>query len=422
MEFDATERPIPGEYHRLLGSRTGIVSELAVIAPSRHEPQVHVGTTTQADPGVLRGEDPEEMDTGGKALDPDAALQGAIGETCERYAYYWPDESAIEEATHAELADRARVVAFDYLTPHGQDRPDAETPLEPFDRTTELRWTTGTDLLTGEEVYVPAARVWYRRGPLADTPVRFVMTSNGTGAGERMADALLAGIQEVVERDAFMTTWCTERTPPGVDLGAFPRLERITDELLPAAHHSAHLFEFEGHTDFVTLGAAIVDERDRFPKFAIGGGAALDVETAAVDALTEAGQGWPYLKQLVMNRDPADLGVDDVITNLDDNVMLYGKPDAFEHVSFLLDGEPMVPDPPSIDASDELAAALELFERADCTPVAVDITPPDVDEVGIHVAKLVVPELVPFSMPSMPPAHHPKLAGVDVNRDPHPYP
>jgi hypothetical protein len=110
MEFDATERPIPGEYHRLLGSRTGIVSELAVIAPSRHEPQVHVGTTTQADPGVLRGEDPEEMDTGGKALDPDAALQGAIGETCERYAYYWPDESAIEFGV-GRLLDIRREVA-----------------------------------------------------------------------------------------------------------------------------------------------------------------------------------------------------------------------------------------------------------------------------------------------------------------------
>lgn len=428
MEFEEPDGPLPGEYHRILGPKTGVIPELAVIPPARDEPQVHVGTTRQTDPGILRGAEPTELDTGGKSLDPSAALRGAIGETCERYAYHWPDESAIEFATYEALD--GRVVDFEYLTPHGQDRP--ESPLERFTRETEVAWTTGTDLVTGEDVYVPATKCWYRYGPLADRPFRFVMTSSGTAAGERLADAVLGGIYEVVERDAFMTTWCTGRTPPRVDLDAFPGVEATVEEAFPMDATTPHLFEYEGHTSFATVGAALVDERDRYPKFVMGGGAALDAEPAMLDALTEVGQAWPYLKQLPMDRD-GDVSLDDTIANLDDNVMLYAQPENFEHVSFLLDGDPSVPGTPDVSAGtvgdgsaetteDELATAISLLDDAGCTPIAVDVTPPDVDRIGIHVVKVFVPELVPFSLPSFPPRHHPKLDGVDVNSLPHPYP
>ena len=73
-------------------------------------------------------------------------------------------------------------------------------------------------------------------------------------------------------------------------------------------------------------------------------------------------------------------------------------------------------------SADELGACLDRLADADCTPLAVEVTTPDVREVGIRVVRVVVPELVPFPPASLRPTDHPALAETDLPEMPHPYP
>lgn len=427
MEFETGSGPLPPEYHRFLGSKTGIVTALSVTPPARGGIGTYVSAANAADPAVVRDAPSLDVDlaTGGKAVTPDDVLVGAVGETVERYAHWLPDESAIRLGTHAELAGEGRVVPFEYLTV--QRRGEADGPsLPPLSRDTTLAWTAGTDLLTGEPVALPAELVWNGVPELVDVPPRFAGTTSGSAAGESMTAALLGGLLEVVERDGLMRTWLTQRPPPAIDPAERPSLSRAIDELVSSPHLTVHLFEPESKPAPRTVGVAVVDERGRRPAFVVGSAAGFDVETAALDALSEAAQSRQYVQDLLAFEDREPVAVDDPMTDFDDNVLLYSQPEQRDRVSVLLDGDPVPVDGPPPVASEstdaKLDAVLGALAAADCTPIAVDATTPDVAAVGVRVVTVFVPELLPLTPPSLPPVEHPALADEDPTTLPHPYP
>ncbi|WP_276299187.1 YcaO-like family protein [Halorussus lipolyticus] len=422
MEFTVPDEPLPPEYNRLVGTKTGLVSNLAHSSLDRSGPRARVGSVDHADLGWLGAGHTADIEAGGKGLDARATLTGTLGEFAERYCLHWPREEALTEGSHDEMADRGEVPDFEYLTAYGQDDlgPDDPEWLAPLSRETTLPWVAGTNLLTGEESYVPAELVWNRAGKLTEYPRAVVGTSNGAAAGPTLESALLSGLYEVVERDAFVTTWCEQTPPPRVDPDAVPELADRRDRLLPGDHRSLSVFEYDGTVDVPTYGAAIVDDRERFPKFAIGGSADFNPIAAATDAMVEAAQAFPYLEHV---RAEYDLDAIDPtsIWNFTENTLLYARPENFDRVSFFVAGEETTL-PEAQRVEDELATCLDRLDAAGCTPVAVEVTTPDVREVGIRAVRVVVPELVPFPPSSLPPTEHPQLADVDVPEMPHPYP
>lgn len=422
MRYTTGDTPIPPTYHRFLGSKTGIVRELTITPPGRTAPQGYTSAATVTDLGTQWGSDStdSELRTGGKGVDPTGVLTGAIGETCERYARLWPDPTAITTATYNTMATDERVVPFEYVDVF--DRENGPE-LPPLTRETELAWVEGVDLLADESVFVPAALAWDRVEELTGIPQQFPTTSSGCAAGATATDALLGGLLELIERDGVMRTWLTQETPPSV------RPDRPTlDELVPDVNLECHLFEFDSRTPIPTIGVALVDSADRRPKFVVGGAAGFDVESVVLDAFSEAVQSYQYLRHQYAFEEPAEVGIDDVIANFRDNCLLYADPDHFEHVSVLLDGSPTPIDvdpsvrPAGDSTGGKLDAVLGALEEADCTPIAIDITPRDIDEVGVHVVQLYVPELLPLTPPSFLPVDHPDVADRDPTSLPHPYP
>ncbi|UPW02053.1 YcaO-like family protein [Halorussus gelatinilyticus] len=422
MEFAESDEPLPSEYNRLVGTKTGLVSNLAHSSLDRGGPRAGVGAVDHADLGWLGAGHTADIEAGGKGLGARETLTSTVGEFVERYCLHWPREDALVEASYDEMASRGEVPDFECLAAYGQAdlEPGDHELLDPLSRDTVLPWVAGTNLLTGDTSYVPAHLVWNRVGELADYPNAVVGTSNGAAAGPTLEAAVLSGLAEVVERDAFVRTWCEQTPPPRVDVAATPDLAARRDRLLPSDYRSLSVFEYDGTVDVPAYGAAIVDDRDRYPKFAIGGSADFDPLAAATDAMVEAAQAFPYLEHV---RTDYDLDAIDParIWNFTENTLLYARPENFEHVSFFVEGEETAL-APSEDVADDLAAYLDRLDAAGCTPVAVEVTTPDVREVGIRVVRVVVPELVPFPPSSLPPADHPRLAEVDVPEMPHPYP
>lgn len=424
MRFETTDGPIPPTYHRFLGSKTGIIRELSVVPPDRGGPQAYTSAATVTDLGTMLDADDVDIDvdTGGKGIGPDDVLVGAIGETCERYARLWPDEDAIETASYEEISEQGPVVPFEHLSI--QDRGD-DADLPPLSRQVPIDWVAGRNALTGEPVYVPAAFAWDGIERFTGTQRRFIASSSGCAAGARLEAALLGGLLELIERDGVMRTWLTRETPPSLAPGELLPPDQSPEALLPNQSLSLHAFEFDSMTDIPTVGVSIVDERDRRPKFVIGGAAGFDPEAIVLDAFTEAVQGRRYLSHLFAFDDPEPVGPEDTIANFTDNALLYAEPDEFDRVSFLLEGErttidPAVPGDGTTDAM--LQRVLDALDDADCTPIVVDITPRDIDAVGVHVVTVVVPELLPLTPPGFPPVEHPAVEDMETTTLPHPYP
>ena len=153
-------------------------------------------------PGVVhasvpRDDVPERSAGGGAARTVEAATTAAVAEAIERFA-----------ATHATVPVRragtvpaAVRIRLDDCTLHSAaQRADPAFPYAAAYPRDE--WLSEVfDLTTNEPRWVPAALVSLvdDYGPLA--------TSSGLAAGGSVVTALLRAVQELVERDAFVTTW-----------------------------------------------------------------------------------------------------------------------------------------------------------------------------------------------------------------------
>jgi ribosomal protein S12 methylthiotransferase accessory factor len=416
--------PVPFNIERLIGTKTGLVDEVKFQQPDRTDPRL---PTT-----ILQMEfDGQQIPAGGKGETRRQALLSAFGELAERYTFTRSlPRAAMVEGSFRELSDSRAVVDWEYLTTFGEHETglpgvdDEELPT--LSRDTECFWIPGKNLLSGEEVFVPAQLLFNGITREYDRPDLWSTNSSGFAAGPSLEFALVNAIYEVIERDAIQRTWWTGATPRPVDVSAFPAasetLGKIEKPLL-----DVELFELVSDVDVPTLGAALVNRADEFPKFLCSGGASLTPENAVMDVVLEISQHLPSSLYLGVGSEEVDF--DDAIPNFDRNVELYAKPEHFEHVEHLVDGSGGPPtaleeydDHDTQGPAEELEALLETLAAADCTPIALEVTAPDIAEVGLTVVHVLVPELVPLGPPSSPPTYHPAVRENELVDRPHPFP
>lgn len=411
---------------RLFGSKTGLVNEIRHMPPDRGHPDVVVATPELASVGRLYGTDTElDLGVAGKGRSLRAAYLRALGEGIERYCLCWPDGDRMERSSHAELASSSGVTVPDFETLDVYGSREGDT-LAPFDRDTPLYWTRGTDLVSGDTVAVPSERVWLRTGALSGEPVRFPGSSNGAAAGQSYPAALSRAVFELIERDAFMRVWCRQTSPPAVDLDRFPRVADVLESSFGEAAPDVTVLALESPLDVPVVATVATDFPDG-SAFLVSASAAFDPAEAMLDSLLEIGQGLGHLYELGLEYDAEDIDVSAVVDDLERNVAYYADPANFDEVAFLLEGPEATtdafPDAPSPDGARETLEHLyRRFDAAGVRPVAVDVTTSDVREVGLCVARVVAPDLVPLSPPAGLPRTHPAFDGEEVTRKPHPFP
>jgi len=445
MNVATTDHPA-ARTERALGRLCSPVTSLAFKQPDRG-----TGGFAIADPTVATlehvvpdaGEEPIEPTVGGGGTTISAATLSALGEFLERYSMYWPLADAVER-THAELAAAGeRVVDLAYLQAYDPDAL-AAAGYDAVDADTTTEWVPGTTLTCGEDVFVPTDTVSFahahREG--ATLPA----STSGTACGSSLAGALTRALYEVVERDAVMRTWYEQRTPSRLDISALDALESFRERITP---HDArlHVLELPTPTDCHVVGTALVADADRVPKFRLFAGADRTLPGAVRDALAETAEGLLQTRYRLAAGDTPDPDIDvDAVYDFDRNVQYYMRPENYAAVAHLTTGDVRRVDPTDLakreDAADadadepgtltetavseaprrELERTLDaVTASADLTPIAVDLTPGDVRELGMRVAAVSVPELVDVTPPALAPVHHPGLGDV-ATRDPHPFP
>ncbi|WP_247729938.1 YcaO-like family protein [Halovivax limisalsi] len=416
---------IPADLRPFLGSRTGLVRSLHPLQPTRGGFQAVKTDATLASYDRLSDRDGSvELGICGKGRTVADSLRSCLGEAVERYCLLFEPTDRLQVATHRELrAGSTRVVPFecaDLFTDEQLDRHESLGPIGPEEA---MAWCRARNLLTGADVLAPAQLLCYTVPSRYPSP--YIATTNGTAGGPSRTTALLGGLYEYIERDAVMRTWYRQQPPPQLSVDGDQVLDGDVSNRIESSPLEIRFFAPSSPLSIPVVCCAVVDRRDRVPKFVIGGGAARTYRAALVDALSEAIQCRPYARHLAREFDgEAAALADRPIDNLSENVLRYALPDHFDDLGFLFDGPTVEPD--TTEASEEPAAELRwVLERCrarEVTPIAIDLTTPDVRRAGAHVVSVYIPELIPLSLPSLPHANHPRVRDGDVTTKPHPYP
>lgn len=365
VSLSTVDRPLEeslARAERSLDERVGIVESVgeveSVPAPYYH---AQVGDTS-AFSDATASQDAAGVDAGW-----DAAFMKALGEALERYAAGVYRLEDCQEAPVADVADAVEPGAFVCRTEPGGSEA--------------LSWVAGRNLSTGEPVSLPAAFVHY---PPAEQRFRPAITT-GLGLGNGGCGAILAGLYEVIERDAVMLAWYSTYDPMGLavkDEG----VETLTRRAR-AADLSVTLSLVTQDVDVPVVAAAV--HREEWPRFALGSAAHLDPDHAARSALTEALQNWMELEGMGPAEADDAAGAIGRYADRPDGITGFVSPETTVPAASVGAGAPP-------DGRDELERLLERVEDAGLAAYAASTTTRDLRALGFEAVRILVPAAQPL--------------------------
>ncbi|WP_167143958.1 YcaO-like family protein [Canibacter zhoujuaniae] len=372
---------------------------------------------------------------GGKGLTLEDAILSSLGEAIERmigsFSSLTSQTDKLERwasANELECAGEKFIGPDDIQLFAPEQFEDPNFLCEPWHKDAKLLWISGTNLLSGDKIYVPSQLVhlFYIR---QSGEARVGVSSSGGLATHRDSAASLAhGILELIERDAANLSWYCKIPPRPI---IFDR--KLTDphivRWIESAERAGVDVTFYAHrTDCegVTVVTAISVEQglDDFCYLA-GGGVGVTPEQAIRSAIAELVQSermvriprlapnWRIVqgfnRLFGINRDASNHDFDNFIQV----VPFYGYAENQKKLDWYLRDETIEPirlSELSIKFAhmNELDAALEICRRSGLTPIAFDFTP--VNFSSISLTKVFIPELAPAFPPNMQMLGHKRYA------------
>ena len=281
--------------------------------------------------------------------------------------------------------------------------------LSPFDPDRPIPWVRGWSLRDERPVLVPARLCYYSAGLASDN---FVFEcSNGCAIGSCLEEAILFGLLELMERDAFLLGWYGGAALTEIDLASCPGpdLRAMVDR---AALQGYDVHVFDNRVDLavpVVTGLAV--RRDGGPgTLAFAAGAAFGPEQAVESAVSEILTYIPHLPGQVRER-PDELAAmaDDfgLVRRLPDHAALFGLPQMARHAESYLEPSAVKPldevyegwsktRPQSSDLLDDVLFCRDELTRAGFDVIVVDQTSPEQRQLGLRTVSTIVPGLLPI--------------------------
>lgn len=419
----------------------GIVLGVVELARATDEARLVGCGTLVADPLDAVGQRPTGH-SGGSHWLRGAARAAALGESLERYsAAYLPPERVVL-ATAAELGPDA-VSPETFALFHPRQYAAQAFPFRPFTGETRVQWTRGFVLADGRPAWLPAQLV-YLPLPRANGDETLIgyATSSGVACAPTPEEAILAGLFELIERDAFMIAWSNRLSLPLLDWSADPELAALDARYFAPSGLRYAAVDLSAFFGIPAALGVVHGTSGELGALGVGAGCGATVAVAWRKALAEAFDVRAHVRD-ALYEDPSLLGRPaEEIGSFDDHIFFYGDAGRAEAAAFLdasterratLDVEPTGGD----DVLELIDAVVARLSSRGVSAYAVDVTSPDVAESGLSVMRVVCPELCALDvvdrarflggrrlydaafeagLGSRP------LCLADLNPDPHPFP
>jgi ribosomal protein S12 methylthiotransferase accessory factor len=365
---------------------------------------------------------------GAASVSRSRAASKAVGEAVERYcsAQFALHELPLIARRHASFRciDPQELALFDDSQYDTTDFPYAK-----FTDESEVRWTAAHDFTDGAAYYIPAVTAWFPFWPANDSHPIMPSVTTGLACHTDRRRAILSALCEVVERDAFMLTWQTQRSPPRIDPSDLDHTAHALLGRFAAAGYKAELFDI---TTDICIPSILAVARPSFsvrgPRLSVATAVHPDPGTAVLKALEELEHTRAYSSQVDL---PDELIAPEAVHDQEDHLRFWGQRDVAADAGFLFAGQQadLAQPPSSVQGDDMLTTAVAAVTQAGYRVLVADLTTVDVREAGVTVVRVVIPGAQPlFFGHSHQASGGKRLAaasaesGSRLNPLPHPFP
>jgi ribosomal protein S12 methylthiotransferase accessory factor len=386
------------QLERLASPFTGIVRSVDALTYAPDDPRLFRYVCEVAASSPIIGVEPSQIFTSGQHTTNEAAKMAALAEAAERYSgFYIPPERV--RHTSAEEADFPVAQPESFALFSSAQYAQHQLPFEPFLSDVATGWIDGFRVATDEEVFLPVQRTFMTALEASDPDDSLITytTSNGMACGKTLEEALLAGLLEVIERDAFMIAWSNKLVLPPVDWRSDQELSAFAEQYFTVTGLAFDGIDLSEIAGVPAVAASVRGAPGEFGAIGFGTAAALDIREAWKKAVSEA-----FFTRITA-RDlhyvsPDKAFRDDYmdINDFSDRMLFYARSENLPLVEFLFASDEQARTPPRRrrlgSVREEVARLTEVGESQGGDVFAVEITAPDVAELGFSVVKVIVPQ------------------------------
>ncbi len=261
--------------------------------------------------------------------------------------------------------------------------------------------------------------------------------STGLAAGKNLESTLLAGILEIIERDAFMITYLNRLSPVRLDL---PHLSRQSENLasifsnFKKYHIRAELLQLPSDFPVKIFLTILIDETGIGPRISIGAAAGFHTEKMIQKSLSEALLVFRSVRSKLSESTRTGSTED---LELESRLLHWAKKKNTDDIHFLLTGKVVKIDLKNKEEEQpqkRLHVLLKKLREKKYQVCYVELTTKEVtNKTGWHVTQCVIPEMQPLHLNETIPyfggkrLHEvPQMFGFttssQLNTEPHPFP
>lgn len=401
------------------------------------DPFVNAFGMWPCDTTMLNGEKFEGRSSGCNFSMVDAYM-GTVGETIERYCPAFYDMGKMYHGCYTDISNLA-IPPSEYALFHQKQHAyykDKKYTMGKFDERTSIFWDTCIDLTNGKNTYVPAAFIylpWTK-----DSQWITVGTSTGLAAHTDYYAAILTALYEIIERDSFVITWHQKIFSHKIIIDN--NIQSYINKIFPTKYEW-HLFDITYDINIPTAFGICFGEAEYGKFMAVGTACRSNLADALRKVILEIGQSVSYFRYLLGAKKEWTPSDDfDSILNFEDHSILYIKKTELQKV---MDTWRYAPETKRINFHDrtvpnckeQIFKIVTTLKTNGYNVLVKDLTTPDVNQIGFHCIRAVVPQLLqmggayPFyflggkrlyDVPQK--LGHKSLSFEELNKFPHPFP
>lgn len=279
-----------------------------------------------------------------------------------------------------------------------------------FDTSRPTYWVPGYSFARQGPILVPEQLVYYldHRAEHAN----FVQDcSNGCASGSCLEEALLFGLLELIERDAFLVAWYARRRLTQIDPSSCHSAEtRFVVDRLDRMGYDVRLLDMRIDLSIPAVMGLAIRRDNGLGTLVFAAGASLDPEDAVRAALCEVACYVPGFDERVASQLTAAramAGDYSMVRDQTDHQLLYGLPEMAPRADFLVEPSPAVTmddlfapwlaqRPATLDLRDDVRFCIEHVLALGFDVVAVNQTPPEQAVADLHTVRVLVPGFLPI--------------------------
>lgn len=342
----------------------------------------------------------------GRSFKMEGVEASALLEGLERYSGMKPRKrKSIVHESYLDIAETS-VNPEDFIL-HKRDDIE-EFGLSKYDEKKAYNWVWAYSWKNKQPVLIPE-QVAYFDVNKDTSEKRFIYdTSNGVALGGSRQEAILYGLYELIERDAFLLAWFNKYRPVKIDIHSIKN-EKIleTIRLVEFNGYRLHLFDITTENRVPAVWIVIENpNKDAKVRSYHAAGAHTNPYKAIEGGLVEAITSMPiYENILPKERGRAELLNADYsqVTRMEDHVLMYSVPESFEKLNYLFEDEKymtieeLYPEWDEENHTDSLTKTLtDILDRISNYHdeiLMVDQTNDLIEDLDLYCAKVIIPSM-----------------------------